>query len=567
MTGSAHDCDGQVPGEGRRRVSLAVVGGACVPLAYDPWGWIALLPLSIWCLAVAVEGIPWRRALKIGWIYGVVAEGLCFCWLGTAVERYTGIFLLGDVDAWQATLAGLVAFVVWCPIAAIGWGLVTAALTIGPQQGPRYWLWAMLCFGMLECCWPRIFPWTLGSALASESPTTGWWLLRTFGVEGSSLLMVLLVFIAASVRWPGDGSRSRFHVSQLPWRWLPLLLWMVATLIPLPAPQPASSGAPATIVSLVHPSIPLEMRHGGDSSDRQLALLRMLIERAGEVDAVDGTAPATPLVILPEGIMPGLWTEKWIGSYFQPWLKCDLVVGFSLVAEEGVSNAVAYLETESPQGGGPPVLHKMTIGRKRDLVPFGERIPFRGIVEGLGIEIPLVDMVAGEEPIIIPGKDGRPPLGVTICYEGILAGPIGDLVEGGAIWHVNITEDGWYGDWLEPAQHLQLQRSRSIEWGIPWLRSVNGGISSAIDPAGGDGRSLQGTRRWREGAWSDWSKSQWQATLSTDEPAILQLRMVAGRTPRGPWLPLSSPWIIGVWLLLLIVTILPKLPEKTSSPS
>ncbi len=556
-----------MPDAGRRRIRLAVAGGVCVPLAYDPWGWAALLPLSIWCLARAVEGIPWRRALKIGWIYGVVAEGLCFCWLGTAVERYTGIFVLGEVDSWQAATAGLVAFAVWCPIAALGWGLVGACLTIGPRQGPRYWLWAMLCIGMLECCWPRIFPWTLGSALASQSPTVGWWFLSTFGVEGSSLLMVLLVFLAASHRWPADRSPARFHYSQLPWRWIPLLLWMVMTWIPLPPPQPSDSAAQSRIVSLVHPSIALEMRHGGDSSDRQLALLRMLIERASELDEVDGAGTAVPLVILPEGILPGLWTEKWIRSYFQPWLKCDLVVGFSLVSEEGVANAVAYLETESPEGGGVPLLHKMTIGRKRDLVPFGERIPFRGIIEGLGIEIPLVDMIAGEEPIIIQGKDGGPPLGVTICYEGILAGPIRDLVEGGARWHINITEDGWYGDWLEPAQHLQLQRSRSIEWGIPWLRSVNGGISAAIDPGGRNGRSLQATRRWREGGWGDWSDCARQVTISTAEPAILQLRMGVGPTPTGPWLATSSPWVIGGWLLLLILTILPKMPEKTSSPS
>ena len=35
-----------MPDAGRRRIRLAVAGGVCVPLAYDPWGWAALLPLS-----------------------------------------------------------------------------------------------------------------------------------------------------------------------------------------------------------------------------------------------------------------------------------------------------------------------------------------------------------------------------------------------------------------------------------------------------------------------------------------------------------------------------------------
>jgi apolipoprotein N-acyltransferase len=48
---------------------------------------------------------------------------------------------------------------------------------------------------------------------------------------------------------------------------------------------------------------------------------------------------------------------------------------------------------------------------------------------------------------------------------------------------VNLTNDGWF---LVPqqAQHFQIARFRSIENRVPTARSVNTGISAAIDSCG-----------------------------------------------------------------------------------
>ena len=49
---------------------------------------------------------------------------------------------------------------------------------------------------------------------------------------------------------------------------------------------------------------------------------------------------------------------------------------------------------------------------------------------------------------------------------------------------VNVTNDGWLGNWAGPLQHLQQVRMRAIENGIPIVRTANTGISAIIDPYG-----------------------------------------------------------------------------------
>ena len=49
---------------------------------------------------------------------------------------------------------------------------------------------------------------------------------------------------------------------------------------------------------------------------------------------------------------------------------------------------------------------------------------------------------------------------------------------------VNISNDGWFGDFSGPRQHFVHAQFRSIELGIPMVRSSNKGISGLIGPMG-----------------------------------------------------------------------------------
>ena len=49
---------------------------------------------------------------------------------------------------------------------------------------------------------------------------------------------------------------------------------------------------------------------------------------------------------------------------------------------------------------------------------------------------------------------------------------------------VNISNDGWFGNFSGPKQHFVHAQFRSIELGIPLVRSSNKGISGLVSPIG-----------------------------------------------------------------------------------
>ena len=122
---------------------------------------------------------------------------------------------------------------------------------------------------------------------------------------------------------------------------------------------------------------------------------------------------------------------------------------------------------------------------KVHLVPFGEYLPFKPLLEALGMQT-VTKQIGGFQPgdrrrlLAIPGTSLALPL---ICYEIIFPG---DVVPPGERpgWIVNVTNDGWFGISAGPYQHFQQARVRAIEEGLPLVRAANTGISAVVDPVG-----------------------------------------------------------------------------------
>ena len=118
-------------------------------------------------------------------------------------------------------------------------------------------------------------------------------------------------------------------------------------------------------------------------------------------------------------------------------------------------------------------------------MPFGEYLPFRGLLNRLGLEklTPgAVDFTPGPglRTITIPGLPGFGPL---ICYEVIFPGRV-IAEEQSPEWLLNLTNDGWFGTSPGPYQHLVMTRFRAAEEGLPVIRVSGTGISAVIDPYG-----------------------------------------------------------------------------------
>jgi apolipoprotein N-acyltransferase len=120
---------------------------------------------------------------------------------------------------------------------------------------------------------------------------------------------------------------------------------------------------------------------------------------------------------------------------------------------------------------------------KRHLVPFGEYVPLRALVPGLGKLARMVgDFAPAREVALLDW--GAQRLGVAVCFEVIFPGETAALVRAGATLLVTVTNDAWYGDTAAPWQHLAAARFRAAENRRWLLRAAITGVSAAIAPDG-----------------------------------------------------------------------------------
>lgn len=153
-------------------------------------------------------------------------------------------------------------------------------------------------------------------------------------------------------------------------------------------------------------------------------------------------------------------------------LEAEVIAG--LEAEDGGKHYAAAFHFS-------PFSDRVDRYDKQVLVPLAEYIPFtwlKQFTEKYGI---IEFFTHGEEAKVFPGKV---PLSVSICYEETFSHLIREGRIKGAELFVNVTNDNWYPSSHLPKQHFDHGRIRSIENGVPLIRSCNTGITAAIDSLG-----------------------------------------------------------------------------------
>jgi apolipoprotein N-acyltransferase len=87
----------------------------------------------------------------------------------------------------------------------------------------------------------------------------------------------------------------------------------------------------------------------------------------------------------------------------------------------------------------------------------------------------------------VPKAPTRAKLATPICFEITETSLCRQMVrlaaaDGSLPMLVNVTNDGWFGNWKPgKQQHLLASRWRSVELGVPVVRAANTGISAAIE--------------------------------------------------------------------------------------
>ncbi|SOB80052.1 Apolipoprotein N-acyltransferase [Sphingomonas guangdongensis] len=474
------------------RFLLPLLLGAVAATGFAP---LALLPATIlafaWWLVLVHQASSLKQALLTGWLFGLGHFTINNNWIQHAFDYqdrmppvlgYGAVVLLAVYLAVYPMAAAGLAWRLASPRsvgadARIGpsFVLVAAAAWIVTEYG-RATLFTGYAWNPLGTAWLAVLPVAEGARFAG-----------TYAMSGLLVLCSGALVLLLGRRWPLPAGVAAV---------LALLLVAHAVRPPLVT----AGGATAARVRVVQPNVEQQVHV---SPDHAQAVLRRLASLSGR------PGPAPRLVVWPEGIVdpyledgyPPAWywrgspllTRGGIARVLGPNDRA-LVGGTALAFDRrgeitGAANAIFVVGPDARLGGRYDKAH---------LVPYGEYLPMRELLEPLGLS----RLVAGEIDFL-PGAGPRAvkvpgfgPVAMQICYEIIFSGQVVDRRGVRPRLLFNPSNDAWFGSW-GPPQHLAQARMRAIEEGLPVVRSTPNGISAVI---AADGRILGEVPRHVAGA-------------------------------------------------------------------
>lgn len=188
------------------------------------------------------------------------------------------------------------------------------------------------------------------------------------------------------------------------------------------------------------------------------------------------------LVIWPETVLPRIIDPKHqanlpyqVRSLIEPHANAALLMGAQgePKKERRRENGCVLLE---PNG-------KMTWPySKLRLVPYGEVVPFRGLIRFLKYPWGPYDLSEGRS--LKPLKWRGHVFGLMICYDNVWSFISREQVRQGAQVLVVMTNNSWYKLHSGVKQHCNLDILRAVEYRRPMARCSTTGYSQIVDPCG-----------------------------------------------------------------------------------
>ncbi len=182
------------------------------------------------------------------------------------------------------------------------------------------------------------------------------------------------------------------------------------------------------------------------------------------------------LVMWPESVFIHGWEEgrEGTGEAIRMSRAAPLVINANWIEGGKIYNSALLLRNGTIQARYA----------KRHLVPFGEYLPFRPLVEALGLKV-IARSIGDFSRGVAPGvMEGPVPMGISLCYEIVFPHLIRPEVRGGARFLAVLTNDAWYGFSGAPEQHFRQALLRAVEFHRPLARAALTGISGFADAHG-----------------------------------------------------------------------------------
>jgi len=436
------------------RFIIALVLGALMPLAFAPFNfwWVSVFAVSGLIFLWQFEQTK-QQIFIIGLLFGLGYFGLGLYWVYFSLHDFgnaavpVAVAITALLIMWQACYIGVLGLVFhqfntrYSPRLAL---LLMPLLWFSME-----WLKGIVITGLpwLSLGYPHI-----NSPLSIYAPWLG-----VYGVGAISMLMSLVLVIVLKRCFKEN---------------LSLIIIAVFTLLLLPFLAPIEQTSPLSKslkITQIQGNIAQEIKWQRDKRQHILDVYWDQTKRYWDSD----------LIVWPETAIPGR----------SEMIEESVLLPMSMIAAENETNLlfgviVSDLAKSQYYNSMLMVGEHQGLYHKRHLVPFGEYMPMRWLLEFMNqfIQIPMSDMRAGglDQPLM---EINDVKLGVSICYEDVFSRDINrDLPDANIL--INTSNDAWFGDSLAPHQHLQIAQMRALETGRPMVRSTNTGISAFIDHKG-----------------------------------------------------------------------------------
>lgn len=448
---------------------LAVLAGVALGLAWEPYALWPLLLVGVPALTLLARGSRPRRAFGLGYLVGLALLTVTISW----------VHVLGW---WVAAL--LIVFV------ALFFGVLGLVLSLVTRL--RWWpVPAAACWVGVELAYSSFpfggFGWTRLAYAAVDTPLNGWF--PVVGVAGVSFLVALVGQVVAWVVVLVVERRPRVGVRALP----VLVLAAVGVAgVGLRGFQvePLAGREGSVTVGVVQGNVP---GRGIEALGRARTVTNNHLSESVALMAQArlGQVPTPDFLLWPENSTD-------IDPSLDPVTRAT-VAGAAAVA------GVPILVGAVTEGPGPderqttalwwdPLRGPVATYHKRNLVPFGEWIPFRDQLLPL---VPLLrevgaQSVPGTEPGVlrVPVAGRTVAVGDVICFELAYDRTVRDTMTNGAQVSMVQSNNATYGGTGQIEQQFAITRARAMETRREIAVATTNSVSGFIDR---DGRVVRRT--------------------------------------------------------------------------
>ena len=439
-------------------ILIALLAGAVFIFALAPYGFwpVALVSPAI-LYALLMPQMSGKRAFVIGQAYGT---GL---WCVGAFWLYTSIHVYGDTPVWLA--------LIMIALMGLGMGLFHGFLAlifnrvVGKQPLSFAALWVLQEW--MKTWLFTGFPWLFVGYAFTEQ----YWLSSLAPVAGVFAVSFVAVLLAASLV-ELLRRRGGYMIPASALLVVSCALWLINPQWTKP------KGTPDLSVSLIQGNIPQDLKW----------LTEYQIETLKIYASLTRTEWGRDIVLWPESSIPMFQTDA-VG-FITEMVKMAKETNTTWVTGIPYKDEAAF---DAKTDKYPPFYNSVIalgaeaegLYKKQRLVPFGEYIPFEGMLD-------ILPNLAGSQEILSysRGSDNQSPLrvrghnlGAAVCYE--VAYP--DTTRKNAIntdFLLTISNDAWFGTSAGPLQHLQMVQMRALENGRWFMRATNTGVTAIIDHKG-----------------------------------------------------------------------------------